>query len=72
MSAAGVGYVGAFAGGLVSFLSPCVLPLVLKAGQIPCVLNGGNDDFFDGQALASGTHQRAGHGTPGSAHMGGK
>ena len=48
MSAAGVGYVGAFAGGLVSLASPCVLPLVLKGGQIPCVLNGGNDDFFDG------------------------
>jgi cytochrome c-type biogenesis protein len=28
MSAAGVGYVAAFAGGLVSFASPCVLPLV--------------------------------------------
>ena len=48
MSAAGVGYVGAFAGGLVSFASACVLPFVLKGGQIPCVLNGGNDDFFDG------------------------
>src|SRR5215831_14109395 len=28
MSAAGVGYLAAFAGGLVSFASPCVLPLV--------------------------------------------
>ncbi len=28
MSAAGVTYVAAFAGGLVSFLSPCVLPIV--------------------------------------------
>jgi len=28
MSADGVGYVAAFGGGLVSFLSPCVLPLV--------------------------------------------
>jgi hypothetical protein len=48
MSAAGAGYAGAFAGGLVSFASSCVLPLVLKVGQIPCVLNGANDDFFDG------------------------
>src|SRR5260370_28620467 len=28
MSAAGAGYLAAFAGGLVSFASPCVLPLV--------------------------------------------
>ena len=28
MSVAGVGYLAAFAGGLVSFASPCVLPLV--------------------------------------------
>src|SRR5260370_37052116 len=28
MSAAGVGYVAAFGGGVVSFASPCVLPLV--------------------------------------------
>ena len=28
MSAAGVGYLAAFGGGLVSFASPCVLPLV--------------------------------------------
>src|SRR5260370_26318685 len=28
MSGAGVGYVAAFGGGLVSFASPCVLPLV--------------------------------------------
>ena len=28
MSVAGAGYLAAFAGGLVSFASPCVLPLV--------------------------------------------
>jgi hypothetical protein len=48
MSAAGAGCVGAFAGGLVSFASACVLPLALRGGQIPCVLNGGNGGFFGG------------------------